>query len=266
MLRDTAPVAVPGAAAEVIGAPWPSRRPDADLLAEALEGVVSTATDVDRIAVGHGAVDSLSPDPLNPALISVSVLERAIAEHRVSYVALGDRHSATEVGRAIWYSGSPVGTDYGEINSNKALIVDVKDVSVTVDPVEVGSWRFLIQHFDLAGPESVGQVEKFLNELEAKERTVLKLGLVGTLSLSDRENLEAVLDRASDLFAGIQLSARRSEIVVVANESDLASLDLSGFARDAMADLASQAGAVGEGAEVAQDALMLLARLAGRSS
>ena len=127
------------------------------MLAEALEGVVSTATDVDRIAVGHGAVDSLSPDPLNPALISVSVLDA-----RSRSIGCPTWRSAIVTPQPRWGGpsgrGSPVGTDYGEINSNKALIVDVKDVSVTVDPVEVGSWRFLIQHFDLAGPESVGQV------------------------------------------------------------------------------------------------------------
>lgn len=265
VVRDTTPLAVPGAAVEILGAPWPSRKPDADLLAEALECAEPASPGVVRVAVGHGPVDSLAPDPLNPALISVSVLERAIDEHRVAYVALGDRHSATEVGSAIWYSGSPVSTDYGEVNSNKALIVDVDGDSVTVEPVEVGDWRFLTQHFDLSGLESVRLVEAFLNGLEGKERIVLNLGLVGTLSLSDRQVLEAVLDRARDLFAGVQLSGRRSEIVVVADDKDLASLELSGFARDAMIELASQVGTEGEAAEIAQDALMLLARLARRS-
>lgn len=266
VVRDTTPIVLAGGAAEVIGAPWPSRKPDADLLSKALTDLEPLSPGVARIAVGHGGVDSLSPDRLDPALISTSWLERAIAEHRVSYVALGDRHSATEVAPAIWYSGAPVGTDYGEVASNCALIVDLDGDSLSVDVVEVGSWRFLLQHFDLMGRESVQLVERFLEGLEQKERTVVKLGLVGTLGLSELEALEGAIERARDLLAGLQLSARRSEIVVVADDRDLASLDLSGFAREAMAELVSQAEAKSEGADVAQDALMLLARLAGRSS
>ena len=266
VLRDTTPIALAGGAAEVIGAPWPSRKPDTDLLARALADIVPPSPGVVRIAVGHGCVDSLSPDRLDPALISTSGLKRAIAERRVSYVALGDRHSATEVAPAIWYSGSPVGTDYGEVASNRALIVDLDGESASVNTVEVGSWRFLIQHFDLMGRESVQLVERFLEGLEQKERTVVKFGLVGTLGLAEREALEGAIERARDLLAGIQLSARRSDIIVVADDRDLTSLNLSGFARDALIELATQAEGQNEGADVAQDALMLLARLAGRSS
>jgi DNA repair exonuclease SbcCD nuclease subunit len=266
VIRDTTPITLAGGAVEVIGAPWPSRKPDADLLSKALAGVEPPPPGVVRVAVGHGGVDSLSPDRLDPALISTSGLERAIAQRLVSYVALGDRHSVTQVAPAIWYSGAPLATDYGEVASNRALIVDLDGDSVSVDTVEVGSWHFLVQQFDLIGRESVERVERFLDGLEHKERTVIKLGLVGTLSLAERDALEGAIERARDLLAGLQLSASRSEVVVVADDDDFSSLHLSGFAREAMAELASQARTQGEGASVAQDALMLLARLAGRSS
>ena len=270
VLRDTSSVAVPGAVAEVVGAPWPSRRPENDLLAAALEGLETPAPGVARIAVGHGAVDLIAPDPLDPALISVSNLEGAITDGRISYVALGDRHSVTSVGTsgAVWYSGAPLATDYREVDPNKALLVEV-DASagtLSVEPVDIGSWQFITKTFDVGGPESILAVESFLGELSNKERTVVKLGFVGTVNLSTNAALETALDRSRDLLAALERSERRSELVVVADDADLAQLDLSGFAREALVELAGTSKGEGSAAEISRDALMLLHRLAARSS
>jgi DNA repair exonuclease SbcCD nuclease subunit len=270
VLRDTVPVRVPGVAAEVVGAPWPSRRPDSDLLAAALEALAAPEPGVVRIAVGHGAVDSIAPDPLDPALISVSNLERAIADGRISYAALGDRHSMTNVGAsgAVWYSGAPLATDYREVDPNKALVVEVDAAARTlsVEPVDVGSWRFVTRTFDVGAPESVAAVESFLAELPRKEQTVAKLGFVGTVNLATSAVLEDVVDRSRDLLAALERSEKRSELVVVADDADLAELDLSGFARAALTELADAANGGADGAEVSRDALMLLHRMAARAS
>jgi DNA repair exonuclease SbcCD nuclease subunit len=270
VLRDTVPVRVPGAAAEVVGAPWPSRRPDSDLLTAALEALEAPEPGVGRIAIGHGAVDSIAPDPLNPALISVSSLERAIADGRISYVALGDRHSVTNVGTsgAVWYSGAPLATDFREADSGKALVVEIDAAARTlsVEPVEVGSWRFVMQTFEVSGPESVSAVESFLADLPNKERTVVRLAFVGAVNLSTNAALEDVLDRSRDLLAALELSEKRSELMVLADDADLAELDLSGFAREALVELAGAAKGGGDAAEVSRDALMLLHRLTARAS
>lgn len=270
VLRDAAPVRVPGAAAEVVGAPWPSRRPDSDLLTAALETLEAPEPGVARIAVGHGVVDSIAPDPLNPALISVPGLEAAIADGRISYVALGDRHSVTNVGTsgAVWYSGAPLATDYREADSGKALVVetDAAARTLSVEPVEVGGWRFVMQTFEVSGPESASAVESFLADLPNKERTVVKLAFIGTVNLSTNAALEDVLDRSRELLAALELSEKRSELMVLADDADLAELDLSGFAREALAELAGAANSESEAAEVSRDALMLLHRLAARGS
>ena len=270
VLRDTTALRVPGVEAEVIGAPWPSRRPDSDLLAAALESLETPEAGVVRIAIGHGAVDSLAPDPLNPALISVSSLERAIADGLISYVALGDRHSTTKVGTsgAVWYSGAPLATDYREVDPNNALVVEVDATTgrATVEPVHVGNWRFVVQTFDISGPESVATVGSFLAELPDKERTVVKLGFVGTVNLSTNAALEDVVAQSRDLLATLEQSERRTELVVLADGADLADLDLSGFAQEALIELADVARSNDNAAEVSRDALMLLHRLAARVS
>ncbi|MHB8287643.1 MAG: metallophosphoesterase family protein [Acidimicrobiales bacterium] len=266
VLRDTSLVRVPGVDAEVIGAPWPSRHPDSDLVSAALEKLDPIDSRGVRVAVGHGGVDSLAPDRLDPDLISASRLERALGEHLASYVALGDRHSVTKISDAVWYSGAPIATDYREVDANKALIVEVGSSGVVVEPVQIGGWRFLVETFDVTGQDSLSVVEAFLAGITDKERAVVKLGFVGTVSLSTNAKLEELLERYRDLLAALELSERRSDLVVVADDDDLSSLDLSGFAQSALSHLAEIAAGKSDEADVATDALMLLRRLAtGRS-
>lgn len=267
VLRDGAPVPVPGVAAEVVGAPWQTRRPDVDLAARVLAPLAPPSPGTVRVAVAHGQVDSVVPGTLDPALLRRAVLQQAVADGTVHYVALGDRHSTTEVAPGVWYSGAPVATAFDEIAPNQALVVELAADEQPVVAVEpVGRWRFEVRHFDVAGPQGVALVERSLQALPDKDRTVVKLGLVGTLGLADHQALQAVLDRASDLFAGLQRSDRHSELVVVADEAELGTLPLSGFARQAAIELATTAAGGGADAAAARDALLLLARLAGRAS
>ncbi len=78
---------------EIVAAPWRSKVPTADPVAEIL--VDLPADGVTRIVVGHGAVDILVPDKDRPSLIRLAALEDAIARGAVHYVALGDKHSRT---------------------------------------------------------------------------------------------------------------------------------------------------------------------------
>ena len=52
---------------QIVAAPWRSKAPTTDLVADALDGLVSD--DVTRILVAHGGVDSLDPDPAKPSVI-----------------------------------------------------------------------------------------------------------------------------------------------------------------------------------------------------
>src|ERR1019366_1433783 len=66
VLEDSVPLPIaPGV--EIVGAPWPNKRPLVDLVSRATSDLSADGTL--RVVVAHGAVDSLSPDPTNPALI-----------------------------------------------------------------------------------------------------------------------------------------------------------------------------------------------------
>jgi len=257
------PVA-PGLA--IIGAPWPTKRPLVDLVSRALHDLVADATL--RVVVGHGAIDQLSPDPNDPALIKLGDVEAAIDAGKVHYVALGDRHSTTSVGRTgrVWYSGAPEPTDYDEADPGNVLIVDLTVDSITVEPRRVGNWRFVREHFDLAGAPDCDRVKQFLDELPDKARTIVKLSMVGQLSLAEMLQLDDTFDVASDLLGALERWERRSDLVVLPDDGDFESLGLSGFAAAALHDLRELGAGTDSEAVEARDALALLHRLAGASS
>jgi len=266
VLDDATPREVrPGV--EVVGAPWTSKRPLRDLVAAAA-AALEPRPGIVRVMVAHGAVDTLSPDPDNPAVISLADANAALAAGRYHYLALGDRHSLTQVDAAgrVRYAGSPVVTDFDEVRPGCALVVDVTDTAVTAAPHEIGTWRFRTESRDLVNDADLDAFERLLREAVAKDRTVLRLVLRGSLTLRQHERLQRLVDEHRDLFAAIDLWERHTALVVVPEDGDFADLALTGFAQSAVAKLRETARGAGDDAAAARDALALLVRLAGSRS
>jgi DNA repair exonuclease SbcCD nuclease subunit len=252
---------------EVVGAPWTSKRPLTDLV-DAAATKLTSSSGVLRVMVGHGAVDTLSPDRDNPAVIQVAVAERAIVEGRYHYLALGDRHSYTAVGASgrIFYSGTHETYDFDEIDPGKVLIVELGTEAVKVTPRQNGTWRFPVHEAQISTIEDVEALSRHLEAMPDKERTILKLGLVGTLGIQAHARLEEVEDHAKDLFAAVVRSGSRSELVVMPDGADFQNHSLAGFAAAALEKLRVQAQGQGIEREQAADALALLVRLVGRAA
>jgi len=251
---------------ELVAAPWTSKRPLGDLVAAATEGLVADGTV--RIVVGHGAVDELSPDRDDPARIALAPLEDAVAAGRLHYVALGDRHSTTQVGSsgAVWYSGTQEVTDRIERDPGNVLVVEVSDASPPkVEPVRVGTWAFPVVSAELDSAADVAALAERLAALPAKDRTVLTLTLSGSLSLREKASLDDLLAAQGHLLAGVQQWDRHTDLAVYADADELTDLGVGGFADGAVAELAAAAAGEGPSAETARDALSLLFRLAGGS-
>ena len=248
---------------EVVGAPWTSKRPLEDLVAAAVGGLEPPLPGVLRIAVGHGAIDALSPDEGDPARISLADAEAAIAGGLIHYLALGDRHSLTEVGtsRRIWYSGSPEPTDYVEDHSGMALVVDLDRESCSTREVATGTWRF--QEWEgvaLTSDADLDTVKARIEALRDKERTIVKLRLRGALPLRGDARLRGILSGGRDLLGALEL--REEEYAIVPEDGDFDSFGLTGFAKDTLDELRAAAEAGGSGAAEAREALALLVRLA----
>ena len=265
VLQGTDPVE-PEPGVELVPAPWFSKRPLTDLPDATCEGL-ETSQAV-RIVVGHGAIDTLSPDKSDPALISLSSLEKRLSSGQVHFVALGDRHSTTDVSRTgrVWYSGAPEPTDYGEVDPGNVLIVEVDDQHVEVLPKRVGTWQFHRKDWELTGDTDLDALETWLDGLDAKDRAIVKIALVGQVTLAQKARLDRLLEHHAHLLAALETWERRSELVVVPEDADLSDLGLSGFAQDAVGDLSDLAKSADDQAVVARDALALLHRLVGTES
>jgi DNA repair exonuclease SbcCD nuclease subunit len=255
---------------QLVAAPWTSKAPAADPVAGVLEGL--PADGVARVVVGHGGVDIFVPDKDRPSLIRLAALEAAIARGAVHYVALGDKHSRMAVGTSgrIWYSGSPEVTNYDDIESDPGhvLMVDVDESvhthPVRVEPHKVGRWRFVTLRRPVDSSRDIADLDMNLDLMPDKERTVVRLGLTGSLTVTDKARLDACLDRYARLFAALSLWEKGSEIAVIPADGEFDDLGIGGFAAAAVDELVATARSDAQDADDARAALALLLRLTER--
>ena len=265
VLDGSAPVqAVPGV--ELIPAPWPNKYPVTDLVGEA--GRELEPTYAIRIVVGHGPNDSelYGRDASAPEIIHIAPLEERIRAGLIQFVALGDRHSTTDVGSTgrVWYAGAPEPTDYDDPEPGNVLVVDVDANSVSVERRRLATWEFVSHDCQLSRDEDIDALEEWLSSLENKDRAIVKLTMVGQVSLAQKARLDAMLEYNAELLAALETWERHSDLIVIPDEMDHDRLGLSGFARVSLDELSEMAES-GEDALTARDALALLYRLAGSS-
>ncbi|NUP52766.1 MAG: exonuclease SbcCD subunit D [Catenulispora sp.] len=269
VLRDETPIEVrPGF--EVVGAPWRSKRPTSDLLGDLLSGLEPAPPGVVRVAVGHGAVDAVAPQADPVAVIRLATVRAALAAGKAHYVALGDRHSTTEVAPAVWYSGAPEPTAFVETDPGNVLVVEIDEADPArpprVTPHRVATWRFAPLESELRDAADLQRLHEQLEALPDKERTIVKLRLSGALSVTDKAALDDLRRTAEDLFAAV-VDSSRSRLEVRPDDADFGALGLSGFAARAVDDLReTAAGPDADAARRASDALALLVTLSGRAS
>jgi DNA repair exonuclease SbcCD nuclease subunit len=253
---------------QIVAAPWRSKAPTTDLTADALDGL--SGDGVTRVLVAHGGVDVLDPDPTKPSRIQLAVLEDALARGALHYVALGDKHSVTEVGgtRRVWYSGAPEVTNYDDVEPDPGhvLVVEIDETDpqrpVTVEAPRVGRWRFGTLSRQVDNSRDVADLDLNLDLMPDKDRTVLRLALVGSLTVTDRAALDACLDKYSRLFASLRVWESHSHLAVIPADGEFTDLGIGGFAAAAVEELVQTArSADGDTAGDAQAALALLLRL-----
>jgi DNA repair exonuclease SbcCD nuclease subunit len=273
VLTDSRP-RCPVEGVEVVGAPWTSKRPVPDLVADTCAALPGDGAL--RVVVGHGPADLVSGDFGQPGTLRVAALEAAIAAGRVGYVALGDRHSTLSVGDTgrIWYAGAPEPTSYREEDAGNVLVVDLAPLVAagsgsqrsaagpTVDRVRVGRWRFREVRAEVQDDHDLVELFAVLDALPDKARTIAKVRVTGTLSLLQAARLEEGLEAREHVFGALEHPERHVDVTVVPEPDDVAALSLTGYAataRDRL--LAGARGGDDDQARTAADALGLLVRL-----
>ncbi|BBY25153.1 metallophosphoesterase family protein [Mycobacterium stomatepiae] len=256
---------------EIVAVPWRSKAPTTDLVAEVLDGLENPEA-ATRVLVAHGGVDVLDPDRDKPSLIRLSGLEDALSRGAIHYAALGDKHSLTQVGDSgrVWYSGSPEVTNFDDVESNPGhvLVVDIDETNaVSVTPRHVGHWRFVTLHRQVDNSRDIADLDLNLDLMTEKDRTVVRLALTGSLTVTDRAALDACLDRYGRLFAHLRTWERHTDLAVIPADGEFTDLGIGGFAAAAVEELVATArGDDTDSATDAQAALALLLRLTDRGA
>jgi DNA repair exonuclease SbcCD nuclease subunit len=249
---------------ELVGAPWLSKRMPVNPFYEATKSL-ERLHDVTRIVLAHGIVDLFTPAKDDPGVLAAESLDQVIEDRKASFVALGDRHSCTKVGASnrVWYSGTPEVTDFGEGESGYVQIVELAGDQVTVTPFLVGQWCFMQKdRVDINCSEDIAALQSTLEGIQRKEQTVLRLNIVGSVSLTQEAALRQSLANVREVFASFQIVD--DQLLVMPDDSDFSRLGLSGFVEAAARQLREKM--VTEAVEerrTARDALALLARLTG---
>ncbi len=269
---------------EIVAAPWRGKHPGRDLVADALTHV-GPADGTLRVMVGHGGVDVLDPSGRNPAAIATGPLFEAVRAGQIHYVALGDRHSRTDVGGhgCVWYSGTIEVTDPREEAPGDVLVVElIAEQGAQVVPHHVGAWDFRSLARDLSSGDDVDRLLEELNATPAKEQVVVKLALRGALSVADYTRLHEALASLGATFGGLLHWDRHTDLVITPDDEQWSQLALSGYVsgaaeeiRQAMSASTVEGSADGEDVSAAfspedaddsvsaRDALALLYRLSG---
>jgi DNA repair exonuclease SbcCD nuclease subunit len=262
VLTDSKPLEiVPGV--EIVGAPWRSRRPLSDPAAPGYAELTPAGPGTTRILLAHGQLTSLSGGMSDVPTIDQAALEAAVADGRLQYVGLGDRHSTTGVTDRIWFSGTQEVTSPEEDDPGNVLKVTVGGGEIEVEPVRVGAWHMVDHRVELFDEESLTALEDWFAELPEKERTYVRLAGDGSLSLPLLSRLDAMIDAQGEVFASVERWAKFWTVRPAPDTADLDALQLSGPARAAMEELRQALAGGDEGAGAALSLMHRLARDAG---
>ena len=106
-----------------------------------------------------------------------------------------------------------------------------------VEKRRIGRWTF--EALD-AAVDSAEDVERFLarlGEYPDKVRTAVKYSLRGTLGVEAHARLQRGLDEYEAVFASLRPRERTMDLYLEPSEEELASLDISGYAAEALHEL-----------------------------
>lgn len=234
---------------EILAAPWTSKRPDTDPVTGVLDGVEADGTV--RVLVGHGMLEELEPDAASPVTVHRAPLDAALADGRIHYAALGDRHIRWPLSEdsSIRYSGAHESTSFREPGQGHVLEVEIPDDGgkPLVTAVPVGQWQHVVLRHRVDGYQDIQALAERLDQLRPKERTVVKTALAGSLTVTERAALDDVLETRAPLFAALLEWDRHTDLVVQPDSQELGDLDVSGYVREAVDQLLALSGSASSG-------------------
>ena len=262
------------AGVEIIAAPLEGKEDQIDLIKAQLDLLEPTKNI--RILAGHGSIDSVIAAGGRKDLISLVPIEKALADKKIHYAAMGDRHSTTKVGDTglIWYSGAPEPTSFKEDKSEdqrNILAVEINaGEKAKVEKVEVGQWEFIrlgtkFEQHQLRTKQDVSDLEKMVDKVRKPSKTAIKIYLDSVLDFDTDVHRGNLFDEWEDeLLARFEVSKSSTGARIESDPlNEKAPAGLSGYALSAYEELKELAMSDDDDAEIALEALKLLTDFAG---
>lgn len=218
---------------EVVGVPWAAKRLVEDRVGQRVQQLPTTSGHF-RVVVGHGTTAAMGGSDIL-GVIDLTQVEAAIAQNKLHYLALGDRHSTTPCGDTgrVWYSGAPEPTDYDEVDAGNVLVVELVPGDIRVTRVPIGTWRFVECMLDVEAGNAEAALEHFLAELPDKAHTIVKINFRGTIGILDQMGLERTIAEQRDVFAAIERHEHRDQLAILPASGQFHEVNLTGYAREA---------------------------------
>jgi DNA repair exonuclease SbcCD nuclease subunit len=211
-----------------------------------------TPAGLPRIGLAHGSVQGILAEGIDS---SNPIAAGRAEQGRLDYLALGDWHGTKQVDARCWYAGTPETDRFRANESGQSLLVELDGPGALprVTPIATGQFRWHDLSVALHVSSDVDQLVERIAAFGPAD--VIQLSLSGHTDLAGHRRLADAIGkargRARSLLA--DLSALRLE----PTDDDIAALHADGYLGDVIAEL--QAGQDGPDADVARDALALLA-------
>lgn len=256
---------------EIVAAPLEGKEDQIDLIKAQLD-LLEPTTNI-RILAGHGSIDAIMPAGARKDLIAIAPIEKAIADKKISYVAMGDRHSTTKVGDTglVWYSGAPEPTAFTEDDQRNILAVEINaGEKAKVEKVEVGQWEFIrlgtkFEQYPLRTKQDLADLEKQIDNVKKPSKTAVKIYLDSVLDFDTDVRRGSLFDEWEDeVLARFEVSKSSTGARIESDPlNEKAPAGLSGYALSAYEELKEAAKSDDDEAEIALEALKLLTEFAG---
>jgi len=256
---------------EIIAAPLEGKVDEIDLVKAQLD-LLEPSTNI-RILAGHGSIDLIMPAGGRKDLIAIAPIEKALADNKIAYVAMGDRHSTTNVGNtgAVWYSGAPEPTAYTEDDQRNVLAVEINSgAPVKVEKVQVGQWHFIrfgtkFQQHPIRSRQDLDDLEMQIDAIKKPHKTAVKIYLDSVLDFDTDVRRGNLFDEwEEEILARFEVSDSSKGHTIESDPlNEKAPAGLSGYALSAYEELKETAMSDDEDAHIALEALKLLTEFSG---
>jgi DNA repair exonuclease SbcCD nuclease subunit len=256
---------------EIVAAPLEGKEDLIDLVKAQID--LLEPTNSIRIVAGHGSIDAIMLAGGRKDLIALAPIEKALADKKIHYVAMGDRHSTTKVGDsgAVWYSGAPEPTAFTEDDQRNVLAVEVNlGTPAKVEKIQVGQWEFIrfgtkFEQHQLRSKQDLDDLEKQIDGIKKPPKTAVKIYLDSVLDFDSDVRRGTLFDEwEDDILARFEVSKSSKGATIESDPlNEKAPAGLSGYALSAYEELKESAMAEDEDSEIALEALKLLTDFAG---